>query len=256
MNKLSVVIITLNEEARLPNLLDAVAWADEILVVDSGSTDGTLELCARYPNCRVIEQPFQGYGPQKRFAVAEATHDWVLSLDADELPDRALQAALRAAREQDPGGVAGFYLRRSLVFMGRAFTHGRESRERHLRLFDRRRGNFSGDAIHERVRVDGPTSELAGRLWHDSYRDLGDYFAKFNRYTSLSAVRMHQDGRRIGIPGILFRGPWTFFQYYLFHGNWLNGFPGFVWSVFGALYKTVRFLKLRELNLGTDTPGR
>ena len=256
MNKLSVVIITLNEEDRLGKLLDAVAWADEILVVDSGSTDRTREVCGRYPNCTVLEQPFQGYGPQKRFAVARAAHDWVLSLDADEVPDRALQMALRSALEQGPDGIAGFYLRRSLVFMGRAFTRGRESRERHLRLFDRRRGNFSEDAIHERVRVDGPTSELAGRLWHDSYRDLDDYFQKFNRYTSLSAVRMHENGRRIGIAGILFRGPWTFFQHYLINGNFLNGFPGFVWSVFGAFYKTVRFLKLRELNLGPETPGR
>ncbi len=255
MNKLSVVIITLNEEARLPGLLDAVAWADEILVVDSGSTDRTREICGRYPNCRFIEQPFQGYGPQKRFAVSQATHDWVLSLDADEVPDRTLQEAMRSALEQDPGGIAGFYLRRSLVFMGRPFTHGRESRERHLRMFDRRRGNFSRDALHERVRVDGQTSELAGRLWHDSYRDLDDYFDKFNRYTSLSAVSMHQHGRRIGIAGILVRGPWTFFQYYLIHGNFLNGFPGFVWSLFGAVYKTVRFLKLRELKPGPDTSG-
>lgn len=256
MNKLSVVIITLNEEARLPRLLDAVAWADEILVVDSGSTDRTREVCGRYPNCRVIEQPFQGYGPQKRFAVTRASHDWVLSLDADEVPDQALQGAVRSALEQDPGGIAGFYLRRSLVFMGRAFTRGRESRERHLRLFDRRRGNFSEDAVHERVRLDGPTSELAGRLWHDSYRDLDDYFAKFNRYTSLSAIRMHRDGRHIGIAGILFRGPWAFFQSYLIHGNVLNGFQGLVWSVFAAFYKTVRFLKLRELNLGPDARGR
>lgn len=256
LNRLSVVVITLNEEARLPRLLEAVAWADEILVVDSGSTDRTVEICGRYPNCRVIHQSFLGYGPQKRFGVQAAANDWVLSLDADEVPDSALQIALREALDEDRGEISGFYLRRSLVFLGRAFSHGRESRERHLRLFDRRRGNFSGDAVHERVRIDGPTSELAGRLWHDSYRDLDDYFERFNRYTSLSAAEMHRSGRRAGIAGVLFRGPWAFFQSYLIHGNWLNGFPGLVWSVFGAFYKTVRFLKLRELNLGSERSRR
>lgn len=248
VNKLSVVIITLNEEARLPRTLDAVAWCDEIVVVDSGSTDRTVEICARYPNCRVIEQSFQGYGPQKRIAVAEANHDWVLSLDADEVPDVELQKSLRAALAQDLNGFAGFYLCRGLVFMDRRFAHGRESRERHLRLFDRRRGNFNEAIIHERVEIDGATAELPGRLLHDSYRDFDDYFRKFNHYTGLSAARMHEAGRTVSIPGIVCRGPWAFFQYYLVYGNWRNGFPGLVWSMLGALYKTVRFLKLRELN--------
>lgn len=248
MNKLSVVIITLNEELRLPRTLDAVAWCDEIVVVDSGSSDRTVEICSRYPNCRVIERPFQGYGLQKRIAVAEANHDWVLSLDADEVADAELQAALRAEMARDLSGIAGFYLRRSLVFMGRPFSHGRESRERHLRLFDRRLGNFNEASIHERVETDGDTSDLPGRLLHHSYRDLADYFDKFNRYTSLSATRMHEAGRTASIPGIVCRGPWAFLQYYLINGNWRNGFPGLVWSMFGALYKTVRFLKLRELN--------
>lgn len=248
MNKLSVVIITLNEESRLPRTLDAVAWCDEIVVVDSGSTDRTVEICARYPNCRVIEQPFQGYGPQKRIAVAAADHDWVLNLDADEVPDAELQSSLRAVMAKDLSGIAGFNLCRSLVFMERQFAHGRESRERHLRLFDRRRGNFNEARIHERVAIDGATSELPGRLLHYSYRDLDDYFRKFNRYTSLSAARMYEAGRVVSIPGIVCRGPWTFIQYYLVYGNWLNGFPGLVWSMLGALYKTIRFLKLRELN--------
>ena len=248
MHKISVVIIALNEEDRLPRTLDAVSWCDEILVVDSGSSDRTVEICRRYPNCRVIVHAFTGYGPQKRFAVSEARHDWILSLDADEVPDAELLSATRAALAGDVGDTAGFYLRRSLVFMDRVFQHGRESRERHLRLFDRRKGNFSDALVHERVRVDGPTAELAGRLLHLSYRNLEDYFQKSNRYTSLSAARMHADGRRVAPVALILAGPFRFLQSYLINGNWRNGIPGLVWSVLAAYYKTVRFLKLLELN--------
>jgi len=248
LHKLSVVIITLNEEDRLPRTLEAVAWSDEILVVDSGSSDRTVDICSDYQNCRVIEHAFTGYGPQKRLAVGAARNDWILSLDADEIPDADLLSSTRAALAGDLNNTVGFYLRRSLVFMGRVFEHGRESRERHLRLFDRRKGNFSDQLVHERVQVDGPTGELAGRLLHYSYRDLDDYFDKFNRYSSLSAARMRADGRRAGPVNMLLAGPFRFVQSYLIHGNWRNGIPGLVWSILAAYYKTVRYLKLLELN--------
>jgi len=248
LHKLSVVIITLNEEDRLPRTLEAVAWCDEILVVDSGSSDRTIDICSDYRNCRVIEHAFAGYGPQKRFAVGAARNDWILSLDADEVPDAELLSSLRQVLAGDLNSPGGFYLRRSLVFMGRVFEYGRESRERHLRLFDRRKANFTDALVHERVQADGSIGELAGRLLHYSYRDLDDYFQKFNRYSSLSAARMHAAGRRTGLVYMLLSGPFRFVQSYLIHGNWRNGIPGLVWSILAAYYKTVRYLKLLELN--------
>lgn len=247
MERLSAVIITRDEEENVRRLLPALGFADEILVVDSGSTDRTVEICEGWPNTRVVHQPFLGYGPQKRFAVDAAAHDWVLSLDADELPDPELVAAIESAREEGFRGRAGFWLRRSLVFMDRTFTRGQPSRERVLRLFDRRRGGFTDAEIHEHVELDGPTGELAGRLLHYSYRDLEHYFEKSNRYTSLTAVRRHARGKRATVPGIVLRPPVVFLQYYLLRGSCLNGFPGFVHALLAAFYKTVRELKLYEL---------
>jgi glycosyltransferase involved in cell wall biosynthesis len=252
VNRLSVVIITLNEEASLPRALDSVAWCDDIVVVDSGSTDRTVEVASSRPNCRVIHQAFLGYGPQKRVAVEAAAHDWVLSIDADEVLDERLQAALRAWRETDPGDRAAYMLTRQLHFMGRRFRHGKESRDRIVRLFDRRRASFSEAAVHERVVSDGPVGSLDGRLIHYSHRDLEEYFEKFNRYTSLMAHRMSAEGRSVSRAALVVRAPIVFLQYYLLRGNLLNGFPGFVWSLLAAYYKTVKYLKLYESGLGDD----
>lgn len=247
MTPLSVVLIIRNEADNLPRCLASVAWADEIVVVDSHSTDGTREICERHGKVRFLEQEFLGYGPQKRFAVAQASHDWILNIDADEVLDDEMQASIRRLMGGDVGSSAGFYLTRTLAFMGRVFTRGRESRDRVLRLFDRRRGNFTEAAVHERVMLDGPTGDVSGRLIHYSYRDLTDYFGKFNAYTSLMANQMWEQGTRASIPGIVLRPVVVFLQYYLLRGNVLNGFPGFVYSLLSAHYKTVKYLKLYEL---------
>lgn len=246
MHRLSVVIITLNEADDLPRCLRAVEWADEIVVVDSGSTDGTLELCRDHPQVRLVEQAFLGYGPQKRFAVARASHDWILSLDADEVVTPALAGEIQSFLGTDATPPAGATLTRRMVFLGRAFRHGRDARQRILRLFDRRQGEFTDDAVHEKVVVRGPTRALSGDLLHYSYRDLADYFDKFNRYTTLMAEKMDGQGRRVGVPGIVLRPPWAFFQYYILRGNWRNGLPGFVYALLSALYKTVKYIKLYE----------
>jgi glycosyltransferase involved in cell wall biosynthesis len=247
VTRISAVIITLNEEDRLPVALDALRWCDEVLVVDAGSTDDTRGVCARYANCRFLERPFDGYGPQKRFAVARAAHDWVLSVDADEVLDAEAQAAIRERLEVGAGDCAGFRIRRPLVFFGRVFRRGRQGRERVLRLFDRRRGTFTDALVHERVEVDGRIGDLAGCLLHYSYRDLDDYFRKFNAYTSLMAQQMYSAGRRTSGAQIAVRPFWGFLQTYLLHGNWRNGFAGFVWSLLGAGYRTVKYIKLMEL---------
>ena len=247
MNKLSIVIIVFNEEHNLPRSLDAVAWADEIIVVDSGSTDNSELICSRYPNCRVIRQAFLGYGPQKRFAVEQASYDWILSIDADEVLDSEMQESIKGLMHEGSGDRAGYYLSRRLAFMDREFRYGKESGSRILRLFDRRRANYTEAAVHEKVEVAGPTGEVAGTLVHYSYRDLADYFRKFNEYTSLMARQMYDDGRQTNAIAIAVRPPWVFFQYYFLRRNFLNGFAGFAYSLLTAYYKTVKYLKLYEM---------
>ncbi len=253
MIRLSVVIITFNEEASLPRALDSVSWCEDVVVVDSGSTDRTVEIASARPNCRVIQQAFLGYGRQKRVAVAAAANDWVLSIDADEVMDERLQAAVKAWRRDGPDDNAAYVLTRRLHFMGRDFRHGKESRDRITRLFDRRRANFDESPVHERVVTVGPVGALEGRLVHYSYRDLEEYFDKFNRYTSLMAGKMAGEGRSVSRTGLVLRTPIVFLQYYFLRGNFMNGFAGFVWSLLAAHYKTVKYLKLYELQ-GSDRP--
>jgi len=247
LSKLSVVIIVLNEADNLAPLLEALSWADEVMVVDSGSTDGSQKICAGYANCRVIEQSFLGYGPQKRFGVEQARYDWILSIDADELPDRVMQGAIKKLLQDGFGDRAGYYLSRRLSFLGREFRHGKESGGRILRLFDRRKANFTEAVVHEKVETAGPTGDLSGTLIHYSYSDLADYFRKFNEYTSLMATQMYDGGKQTTAFAIVMRPPWVFFQYYFLRRNCLNGFEGFVYSLLTAHYKTVKYLKLYEM---------
>lgn len=247
MVPVSAVIITFNEELDLPRTLASLAWADEILVVDSGSTDATLEIAAATPKCRVLHREFDGYGPQKRYAVSQAAHDWVFSVDADEVVTAALADSIRALLGAGDPPCAGYEVPRRLCFLGREFRFGRESDAPVLRLFDRRRGEVRNVPVHERVEVDGPAGQLGGSLIHHSYRDLDDYFNKFNQYTTAVAHKMQASGKTASAWDFTVRLPVAFLTYYFVHGNVFNGFPGFVWSVLSAYYRAVRYLKLYEL---------
>ena len=244
--KISAVLITLNEAQIIERTLDAISWCDEVLIVDSGSTDHTTELCKK-KGCRVLYHPFQGYGEQKRYAVSQATHDWILAIDADEVVTVELQKEIVDALRDSGSNHVGFYILRTLVFLGREFTHGSECKRPVLRLFDRKHGNFSAAPVHEGVELRGSAGTLRGTLLHYSYRDVAHYLAKFNTYTSLGAKQLHERGKRTHKITILLRLPIRFLQYYLLKGNCLNGFPGLVWSLLSAFYPMVKYLKLYEL---------
>jgi glycosyltransferase involved in cell wall biosynthesis len=242
----SVVIITKDEAHDLPRCLDSLAGTDDVVVVDSGSTDATEDVCRARPHVRFLVREFDGFGTQKRFAVAQARHDWVLSLDADEELTPELAREIVALAGRDFAGAAGWEIPRNLVFMGRRFRHGRESRHRVLRLFDRRRGGFTDASVHERVELDGPVGRLRGRLLHHTYRDLDEYVEKLNLYTRLGAERLRARGRIPGRLRVVLTLPLNFLQSWIVHGNWRNGFPGFVWAWLRATHRAVRYLKARE----------
>ena len=249
MNKirLSAVIITYNEEANIVRTLDSLSWCDEIVVVDSGSGDATVALCEAR-GCRVVYHPFSGFGRQKQFAVAQASNDWILSVDADEVITDELRKEIMRIFAGDQIGCAGYYLPRTLVFMGRVFRYGNENRHGFLRLFDRRAGGFTDEPVHEGVTISrGDTGRLHGTMLHYSYLNIEQYFAKFNRYTSLAAGQLHAQGRHANRVLIVLRFPITFMQTYFLKANFLNGFPGFVWSFLCGIYPVVKYLKLYEL---------
>jgi glycosyltransferase involved in cell wall biosynthesis len=239
-------LITRDAERLLARVLAALSWCDEILVVDSGSSDETVQV-ATAAGARVLHHDFEGYGPQKAWAVMQAKHDWVLVVDGDEVVTPELRGEIEQRLDRDGGAYAGYEIPISLVFLGRLMRYGGEYRMPHLRLYDRRRGNYNQNRVHERVELNGAVGRLNAHMLHDSYGSITAYFDKFNDYTTAGARDLHQRGKQAGMATIMLRFPATFVRHYFIRGHMFNGYPGFLWSAFAAIYPVVKYAKLREL---------
>ena len=215
MPRISVVIITKNEEKNISRCLESVkGLADEILVVDDHSTDGTTDIC-RSIGCRVILHAFEGYGKQKQFAVDQAANDWVLSLDADEVVTRELWEEIRSLPVGDEIPDAGYRIPFSLFYMGRILKHSGTGKETHIRLFDRRRGGFTDVTVHEGIEVKGTVRALKGKIIHYSYRDLSHHLQKIDTYTSDAAAGYTREGKRFRKCRVAWKFPVSFFIFYI-----------------------------------------
>lgn len=252
---ISVVIITFNAERTLAKTLKSVAgWADEVLLVDSGSTDNTLAIAQTF-GCRVLHHRFDGFGSQKQFAINQATNNWVLLLDADETLDLALQVSIQQAITENTDSRHSFSLARSLVFMGKILYHGGEHNRPVVRLFNRQYTHMSEALVHETVVSSGPVTLLSGTLWHDSYGSLHDYIAKMNHYTSLNARQLGKKPRRQGPLDVSARFAFKFAKIYFIKGGILDGLPGFVWAFFSAVYPVLKYTKLQEQQTTATYPS-
>jgi glycosyltransferase involved in cell wall biosynthesis len=244
---ISACIITLNEADRIEACLDSLAFCDELVVVDSGSTDRTCEL-ARDKGARVLTRAFDGYRAQKDYAVQSAQHDWVLCLDADECVTPQLRAAIDAA---DFGSAAGFRFARATEYFGAFLRHGNAYPDRVLRLFDRRRGGWRGDReIHEHVSIDGVLETLAGDLEHYAYRSLTDQLNRLQRYARMMAEHMHAQGRRARWWNLLVNPGWRFVRGYVLRTGFLDGWRGLVYAWVEANYVRQKFMMLWLLERG------
>lgn len=243
-SKISCVMITFNEEENLRRSLESISWCDEIIIVDSGSTDKTLDLCKEF-NCKIFYKDFDGYGEQKRFAVSKASNDWIFNIDADEVVTNELRNEIENKDLNVNPDIKGYHILRSLIFLGKQFKYGRESKESYLRLFDKNSGNFSDEKVHEKVEVDGIVSNLSGKLLHYSYKDIDQYFQKFNFYTTQAAQSLLEKGDEGRKPLIIVLSfPFYFIKNYIIYRNFLNGLPGFYWSLFSSLYPVIKYFKL------------
>lgn len=240
---LSVAIITLNAASQLAACLQSVQFADEVVVVDSGSTDGTQTLAASC-GARVIQQDWLGFGPQKQFAVEAARHDWVLCLDADERVSPALQASIEFAL-QSPS-TAAFRFPRCNRFLGRYLKHGEGYPDWSLRLFDRRQARWSDDPVHEKVVTQCPVGELAGDLLHDSAESLASYLTKQNRYTSLAADAALAAGKRASFGRIALSPLVRFVKFYLIRQGFRDGLPGLIHIAIGCFNSFTKYSKMLE----------
>jgi hypothetical protein len=251
--KVSVTVITRDEAANLAAALDSVAWADEILVIDSESTDDTVAVARRYTD-RVIVRPWPGYVAQKNHAAAQASHDWILSLDADERVSAELAAEIQGLMQREPE-AAGFRVPRVTFHLGRWIRSTDWYPDYQLRLYDRRRATWQGRHVHESVRADGPVADLRHELRHHAYRDLSHHLQTMDRYTTLAARQMREDGRRAGWADLALHPPAAFLRNYVLRGGYRDGVPGLIISLLNATYVAIKFAKLWELcSHSTSTP--
>jgi glycosyltransferase involved in cell wall biosynthesis len=247
MATLTVVTLTFNEERNIASCLEGVRWADQVLVVDSGSTDRTVDIAQGLAS-EVLQIEWKGYGQARNVALQKATCDWILWLDADERVTPELADEIRAVLREDDRSVAGYDLARRAYFLGKWIRHCGWYPGRIVRLFRRGTARFSETLVHEQLVLQGATRPLQHDLLHFTDSDLDQYFWKFNRYTTFAAQDLHAAGRRAGPADLLLRPPFMFLKMYLFKLGFLDGVHGFILCVVSSAYVFVKYAKLWDFS--------
>lgn len=243
---LSVCIITFNEEDNLENCLSQLEFADEIIVVDSGSTDDTLSIAKKY-KAKVSYRKFDNYINQKNHAISLAKNDWILALDADEVVSPALKEELLSMKVEDFERYSAFAIPRLTYYLKKWIRHSGWYPNYQVRLFHKRKGNFAGILVHETVEIKGNSKELKSALYHYSYKNISDHLAFINRYSTLFAIEKFKSGKRSGITKAILKSYYKFFWMYFIRLGFLDGSVGIVIAILGAYYNFLKYLKLYEL---------
>jgi glycosyltransferase involved in cell wall biosynthesis len=245
---ISAIVVCFNEEDRIQECLESLSWCDELVVVDSYSTDRTPEICRRYTE-RFVQRPWAGYRDQKAYAHSQTTNEWVLLVDADERVPAPLQQEILQTLAADAGRCAAYAVPRLVFYLGRWWRRGGWYPDYDVRLFKRERAKWGGDEPHERILVDGPVGRLRHALHHYSYRSMEDHLQRINRFTSISSKELKTGGERWRLRDALFRPGARFFYSYLVKRGFLEGFGGFYVAVTAAVYVFLKYAKLWELEL-------
>ena len=258
--KISVTIITLNEARNIRAACESVPWADEIVVVDSGSTDETREVAAEC-GARVIENPWPGFAEQKQFAAETAQHEWIFSLDADERVSEALKASIGEIRSQQDEYLAdGYFIARRAFYLGRWIRGGGWYPDRQLRLYRKSRGRWEGPFVHESVRMQtgSRVETLKGDLLHYPFEDALEHERLIaERYAPLGARKMFAEGRRTSRFQLATIGPATFIRNFILKAGFRDGSVGFTIARLGAHHATLKHQLLWKLQNGSDVePGK
>jgi glycosyltransferase involved in cell wall biosynthesis len=239
--KISATIVTLNEERNIARAIESLRCVDEIVVVDSGSNDGTRELALRL-GARVIEEPWRGYAGQKNFASQCATFDWILSIDADEAVTEELEAEILALKRDGPP-CDGYSMPRLAQYLGRWIMHSGWYPDRKVRLFHRQKAAWVGEYVHESVRVTGSVGEFEGKLLHFTCDSLSQHLRTLDRYTTLAAQELLAKGSQVPMSRILLDPAWTFVRTYVIRRGFLDGPQGLAIAWMAALYTFLKYAK-------------
>lgn len=240
-----MVIITCNEEENIRDCLESVKWAGEIIVVDSGSDDGTARLCEDFGVCFYCE-PWKGFSAQKNSAIAKATRKWILSLDADERVTPAFKKDIEEVIQKEDS-KDGYFVARKNYFLGRWIRHCGWYPDYNLRLFKSGKGLFKDREVHEAMVVEGTTGYLKHPIEHYTYRSISDYLQRLDRYSTLAARELLKENKTYGMLHIAFRPSYTFLNMFILRAGFWEGYHGFILSVLYAFYTFSKYIKLREL---------
>jgi glycosyltransferase involved in cell wall biosynthesis len=248
MMKISATIITFNEERNIARVIESLRCCEEILVLDSGSNDRTVEIAGKL-GARVEEASWHGYAAQKNIAAQLATHDWILSLDADESLSEALEAEIWHIKKAG-AKYEGYTMPRLAQYLGRWILHSGWYPDRKVRLFDRRKARWVGEFVHESVKVDGPVGHLESNLLHFTCSSLSEHLRTMDSYTTLAAQEMVTRGQSLGFARLLLDPPWTIFRTYVLKLGFLDGIEGLTIAYMAGLYNFVKYAKARAMSPG------
>jgi len=246
METLSAAIITLNEEANIVDCLRSVSWADEIVVVDSGSADRTIELCREYTD-KVYIREWAGFASQKNQAFDLSAGSWILSLDADERVSPELAAEIAGLLQNPQAEIAGYFLPFKVFYRNKWLRHGGFYPEKHLRLFRRDCGRFRPQAVHEAIQVEGKLGTLKHHVEHHTYHSVRDYLERMGRYSTLGAEEYLRQGRSTSPLRMSGHAAFTFFKMFVLRRGFLDGYEGFLMACLYSIYTFVKYAKLMEL---------
>ena len=246
--KISATIITFNEERNVARVIESLRCCDEILVLDSGSNDRTVEI-AKKLGARVVEASWHGYAAQKNIAAELAAHDWILALDADESLSEALEAEIWHIKKAGPQ-YDGFTVPRLAQYLGRWILHSGWHPDRKVRLFNKRKAKWVGEFVHESVVVNGLVGHLNSNLLHFTCNSLSEHLRTMDRYTTLAAQEIAAREQNVGFAKLLFDPPWTFFRTYVVKAGFLDGVEGLTIAYMAALYNFVKYSKARSMSPG------
>ena len=246
--KISAAIITFNEERNIARVIESLRCCDEILVLDSGSNDRTVEIATKL-GARVEEASWHGYAAQKNIAAGLAANDWILSLDADESLSEALEAEIWHIKKSG-AQYQGYTMPRLAQYLGRWILHSGWHPDRKVRLFDRRKARWVGEFVHESVKVDGPVGHLESNLLHFTCSSLSEHLRTMDSYTTLAAQEMVTHGQSLGFGRLLFDPPWTIFRTYVLKRGFLDGIEGLTIAYMAGLYNFVKYAKARSMSPG------
>ncbi len=244
MEKLSVTIITKNEENNIDRCLKSVAWADEIIIVDSGSVDRTLDICKNH-KCSILSIEWLGFGKTKQFAVDQASYEWVFSIDADEEVTPELKASILKVLKDNPE-TTGFRISRRSFYVDKWIKHSGWDNDAPLRLFRKSGGGFNDKEVHESIEVNGKVDKLAGKMLHYTYPTISSHIEKLDRYSELNVKKQYKSGKTYSVGKAVSRGFAKFLKMYFIQKGFLDGQTGLVLALNSAFGVYLKYIKLWE----------